>query len=271
MDYLTQQNRRCEGDTVARRASFPPKGKRVVIIGGGDTGADCLGTAHRQGARSVHQFELLPRPPDDARGGQPVAAVAARSSGRLGRARRGRRAASTRSRPSAFSTTRSGRVAALQRGEGRDACARAAACASCRRPETDFEIETDLVLLAMGFTGPERGGLLDESRRRADRARQRLARRALDDERSQASSPPATCSAASRSSSGRLPTAVRAARGVDTYLMGASALPTPAPRLIATGRHFCLPLADHLQDCPPLETAREYRVRRPGACAATGS
>ena len=64
MDYLTQQNRRCEGDDLGGAPLITAAGKRVVIIGGGDTGADCLGTAHRQGARSVHQFELLPRPPD---------------------------------------------------------------------------------------------------------------------------------------------------------------------------------------------------------------
>ena len=64
MDYLTQQNRRCEGDSVPDSEFISAAGKRVVIIGGGDTGADCLGTAHRQGAKSVHQFELLPKPPD---------------------------------------------------------------------------------------------------------------------------------------------------------------------------------------------------------------
>ena len=64
MEYLTLQNRRCEGDTIADEDFITARGKRVVIIGGGDTGADCLGTVHRQGALSVHQFELLPRPPD---------------------------------------------------------------------------------------------------------------------------------------------------------------------------------------------------------------
>ena len=66
-------------------------GKRVVIIGGGDTGADCLGTAHRQGALSVHQFELLPRPPERAAERQSVAAVAAHVPD-VGGARGGRRA-----------------------------------------------------------------------------------------------------------------------------------------------------------------------------------
>src|SRR2546422_7210665 len=61
---LTLQNKRCEGDAILDADFITAEGKRVVIIGGGDTGADCLGTVHRQGARSVHQFELLPRPPD---------------------------------------------------------------------------------------------------------------------------------------------------------------------------------------------------------------
>src|SRR3954463_9508935 len=64
VDYLTQQNRLCEGDSVAGADRITAEGKHVVIIGGGDTGADCLGTAHRQGAASVAQFELLPRPAD---------------------------------------------------------------------------------------------------------------------------------------------------------------------------------------------------------------
>src|SRR3989442_1039068 len=63
MDFLPQQNRRCEGDTVPDEGAILATGKRVVIIGGGDTGADCLGTSHRQKPLSVHQFELLPEPP----------------------------------------------------------------------------------------------------------------------------------------------------------------------------------------------------------------
>jgi glutamate synthase (NADPH/NADH) small chain len=64
MDYLTLQNRRNEGDQVADAEFITAKDKHVIIIGGGDTGADCLGTAHRQGALSVHQLELMPMPPD---------------------------------------------------------------------------------------------------------------------------------------------------------------------------------------------------------------
>src|SRR5262249_56687503 len=63
-ESLTVRTRRCEGEPVADDRFISAQGKRVVIIGGGDTGADCLGTVHRQGAASVHQFEILPRPPD---------------------------------------------------------------------------------------------------------------------------------------------------------------------------------------------------------------
>ena len=64
MEYLTLQNRRNEGDLIPDERFITAKDKHVIIIGGGDTGADCLGTAHRQGAKSVHQLELLSRPPD---------------------------------------------------------------------------------------------------------------------------------------------------------------------------------------------------------------
>ncbi|HSC71598.1 MAG TPA: glutamate synthase subunit beta, partial [Candidatus Methylomirabilis sp.] len=65
MEYLPLQNRRCIGDDIPEGQFITASGKRVVIIGGGDTGADCLGTVHRQGASSVHQFELLPQPPQE--------------------------------------------------------------------------------------------------------------------------------------------------------------------------------------------------------------
>ena len=65
MDYLTQQNKRCAGDPFGDGEQIVATGKRVIIIGGGDTGADCLGTAHRQKAASVHQFQIHPLPPRD--------------------------------------------------------------------------------------------------------------------------------------------------------------------------------------------------------------
>ena len=65
MEFLPQQNRRNEGDTVCPSIAILATGKRVLNIGGGDTGADCLGTSHRQQAKSVHQFEIMPKPPAD--------------------------------------------------------------------------------------------------------------------------------------------------------------------------------------------------------------
>ena len=65
MDFLTQQNKRVAGDSEDTSRAILATGKPVIIIGGGDTGADCLGTSHRQKAASVHQFEIMPRPPED--------------------------------------------------------------------------------------------------------------------------------------------------------------------------------------------------------------
>ena len=62
MDFLTQQNRRNRGDKLPKGQDILATGKRVLILGGGDTGADCLGTSHRQGAKEIHQFEILPKP-----------------------------------------------------------------------------------------------------------------------------------------------------------------------------------------------------------------
>src|SRR5262249_23028625 len=65
MDFLPLQNQRVAGDDIPDERFISAQGKRVIIIGGGATGADCLGTVHRQGCSSVHQFEIVPRPPDD--------------------------------------------------------------------------------------------------------------------------------------------------------------------------------------------------------------
>src|SRR5258708_13913491 len=67
MEYLPQQNRRCEGDTLAPDADILATGKRVVIIGGGDTGADCPGACHRQKPLSGPPFQIMPQPPDQPR------------------------------------------------------------------------------------------------------------------------------------------------------------------------------------------------------------
>jgi glutamate synthase (NADPH/NADH) small chain len=159
MEYLTLQNRRNEGEAIPDDRFISAAGRDVVIIGGGDTGADCLGTAHRQGARSVFQLELMPMPPDVRAEDNPwplwpqvfrVSSAHEEGGERLF-------SISTRS----FRGDASGRVCALEavkvemvRQQGRVTFEPV--------PGSEFEIKTDLVFLAMGFTGPERGPLLTD-------------------------------------------------------------------------------------------------------------
>ena len=63
MDFLTRQNKICEGDSIEKTNQISAEGKNVVVIGGGDTGSDCIGTSNRQGAKSVTQLEILEKPP----------------------------------------------------------------------------------------------------------------------------------------------------------------------------------------------------------------
>jgi glutamate synthase (NADPH/NADH) small chain len=158
MDYLTLQNKRCEGDTVPDAAFITAKDKRVVIIGGGDTGADCLGTVHRQGALAVHQFELLPRPPDTRAADNPwpqwpniFRVSSAHEEG-------GERVYSV-------STQRfvgnQGRVTALEAVKVE--LVRDGARLDFKPvPGSEFRLDVDLVLLAMGFLGAEKAGMLTD-------------------------------------------------------------------------------------------------------------
>jgi glutamate synthase (NADPH) small chain len=153
VDYLTQQNRICEGDTVPESELITAAGKRVIIIGGGDTGADCLGTAHRQGALSVHQFELLPRPPESRAADNPwpqwprvFRSSAAHDEG-------GERLFSISTER--FLGDEQGRVRALE-----TVGVEVGRAGVTKMPGTEATIAGELVLLAMGFVGPERGGLL---------------------------------------------------------------------------------------------------------------
>jgi len=159
MDYLPLQNKRCEGDSIPDEQFISAEGKSVVIIGGGDTGADCLGTVHRQGAKDVVQLELLPRPPEER---DPYAnpwplwpnifrTSSAHEEGGI--------------REVSISTQRfsgeNGHVKKLH-----------TVCVNMVQeggrlsfpeiPGTEKEIEADLVLLAMGFLGPERKGMLTD-------------------------------------------------------------------------------------------------------------
>jgi glutamate synthase (NADPH) small chain len=154
MEFLPQQTRRVLGDTVPEAESILATGKRVVIIGGGDTGADCLGTSLRQGAKSVRQFEIMPKPPETRSETTPwpmwPLQLRIESSHEEGGTREW-----------ALNTLRfegdaNGNVARLQ--------------VVAVGPPPKFEpvagsetaIEAELVLLAMGFTGPVRSGMLEQ-------------------------------------------------------------------------------------------------------------
>jgi glutamate synthase (NADPH/NADH) small chain len=154
MDYLVQQNRRGAGDRVASEAEILATGKRVVIIGGGDTGADCLGTAHRQKAASVHQLQIHPMPPEDRHHTTPwplwplqLRVEAAHEEG-------GAREWSLLT--THFSGDEQGNVSKLH-------CVRVGPKPALERvPDSEFYLDADLVLIAIGFSGPVRNGLLEQ-------------------------------------------------------------------------------------------------------------
>ncbi len=158
MEYLPLQNKRNAGDSVDEASFISAKGKRVVILGGGDTGADCLGTALRQGATEVLQYELLPRPADarppenpwptwpniyrvssahEEGGVRDYAIMTKRLSGENG----------------VLTTLHAVRIEFVAE-DGRQVMREV--------PGSEFEVKVDLILLAMGFVGPERAGLLDQ-------------------------------------------------------------------------------------------------------------
>jgi len=153
MDYLTPSNRVCAGDLA--QTPISAEGRHVVIIGGGDTGADCLGTAHRQGAASVTQLEILPRPPQrrDATMPWPTYPMTYRVSSAHEEGGDRVYAVSTER----FAGTPDGRVAALVLNDVRLAGGRFEPV-----PGSTRELRCDLVLLAMGFTGPQRSGLAEQ-------------------------------------------------------------------------------------------------------------
>ena len=223
MEYLTQQNRICEGETIPADQHISAAGKRVVIIGGGDTGADCLGTAHRQGAAAVAQFELLPRPPAERAADNPwptwpnvfrVSAAHAEGGDRV-------YAVSTER----FSGDKRGRVTTLHGGKvemgrenGRPVFTPLAG--------STFDMPIDLVLLAMGFLGPEREGMLSE-------LGVKLTERGnvWRDDAWMTSAPGVFTAGDMQRGQSLIVWAIAegrsAARGIDSHLMGSSELPAP--------------------------------------------
>lgn len=158
MDYLAQQNRVLSGEEISGDERIEAEGKRVVILGGGDTGADCLGTAIRQGAEVVHQLELLDEPPEQRPGNNPwpqwpkvLRSSPAHEEG-------GIRDYSVLTKSFTGSNGKLEKLHAVRvEWKGGVNCGRPS---MEEIPGSEFEIETELTLLAMGFLHPEQGGIL---------------------------------------------------------------------------------------------------------------
>jgi glutamate synthase (NADPH/NADH) small chain len=159
MEFLPQQNRRVAGQTVPPAESITATGKRVVILGGGDTGSDCLGTSHRQGAKAVYQFELLPKPPEMRSPSTPWPGWPLMLRTSSSHEEGGIRDWSILTKK--FTGDEQGRVRKLhavriEMGPP-DATGRRP---MIEVPGSEFELECDLVLLALGFVHPVHEGML---------------------------------------------------------------------------------------------------------------
>jgi glutamate synthase (NADPH/NADH) small chain len=162
MDFLPQQNRRVAGDAVPASEEILATGKDVVILGGGDTGSDCIGTSHRQRARSVTSLELLPRPPDGRHQSEPWP-LAKKYYFNVSSSH-----AEGGTRSYAMMTTHlSGRNGRVEKLHGvrvefdRDRLSRPLPQSMRVVAGSEFELPADLVLLAMGFLHPVHAGLLE--------------------------------------------------------------------------------------------------------------
>ncbi len=224
MDFLTQQNRRVAGDdekTAAPGGAISARGKHVVVIGGGDTGSDCIGTSNRQGAASVTQLEIMPKPPvaENKAMTWPDWPLKLRTS----------------------SSHEEGCVrdwsVVTKRAVGEGGKVTGLVCARVewtRGPKgmemkevegSEFELRADLVLLAMGFTGPIIPGLVDQTKAALD---PRGNVQASTDDYKTSADRIFACGDMRRGQS-LVVWAIRegrqCARAVDEYLMGASSLP----------------------------------------------
>ena len=207
MEFLPQANRVCEGDTVPHQ--ILATGKRVVIIGGGDTGADCLGTSHRQGAAHVTQFELLSRPPEQRSPDTPWPMWPMQLRVESSHEEGGLRDWSVST--TGFTGDADGNVKKLQAVRIDSGSA--------------LELDVDLVLLAMGFTGPVRSGLLSDLGVALDQ-RGNIA----VDANYLSSVPDVFAAGDARRGQSLVVWAIaegrKAARAIDVHLMGSSILPT---------------------------------------------
>lgn len=226
MEFLTQQNRRCEGDAVPESDSITTKDKHVVILGGGDTGADCIGTSHRQGAKSVTSLEIMPRPPEKRGENNPwpewpviYRTASAHEEG-------GERlyAVSTKR----FVGDAEGNVKAIELVKVELKKGTDGRMAFEEVPDSVHTIPADRVFLAMGFLGPEKPGMIEQlGVKLTDRGN--VAR----DENWMTSVPGVFTAGDMQRGQSLIVWAIAegrsAAAGVDRYLMGSTDLPAPLP------------------------------------------
>jgi glutamate synthase (NADPH/NADH) small chain len=155
MDFLTQQNRRIAGDSIDESQAILATGKHVIVIGGGDTGSDCVGTSVRQGAVSVTQIELMPKPPLVRMPSNPWPEwpqVMRTSSSQAEGAERDWAVSTREFRGVSGRLTELSAVRVVFEGRKMQPVA-----------GSEFALPCDLALLAMGFTGPEKnGGILEQ-------------------------------------------------------------------------------------------------------------
>ncbi len=215
MEFLPQANKVCEGDTVPDQ--ILATGKRVVIIGGGDTGADCLGTSHRQHAASVMQFELMPKPPAERSPSTPWPLWPLQLRTESAHEEGGIRDWSVNT--VRFSGDEHGNLKKLHGVRvGPPPTFEA-------QPGTEFELDVDLVFLAMGFTGPVKNGLIEELGVALDNRGNVVA----DPNSYMSSVPGVFASGDARRGQSLVVWAIaegrKAAKGIDEYLMGTSNLP----------------------------------------------
>ncbi|MGB5112440.1 MAG: glutamate synthase subunit beta [Mycobacterium sp.] len=221
MEYLPWANKLQQGDDVAGPDGEPPitaKDKKVVIIGGGDTGADCLGTAHRQGAASIHQFEIMPRPPETRAESTPWPTYPLMFRVASAHEEGGERVFSVNTEQ--FIGT-DGHLTSLKVHEVEMKAGKFE-----KVEGSDFDLDADIVFLAMGFVGPDREGLL------TDLGVELTARGNVSRDKDFQTTVPGVFVAGDM---GRGQSLIvwaiaegrSAAVGVDRYLMGQSALPRP--------------------------------------------